>query len=237
MKNLLVVGLLTIGTAGTAQAQIPTTDIAAITAEAVGHIETILRWRDQYDQMRNQFDRLTETHDALTGVRNLGDIFDNPELRQYMPADWQQAYSALRSAGYEGLLRSGVDIYNENKVFDACEHYQLDDQRLNCEAKAVHGAQVQGDLVDTLDQIDLRKTQISSLQTKINLTTDPKAIGELSARIAIEQSAIANEASRLMVISNITDAEQRALAQRDREFQARTFAKTKGLGVEPLTFD
>lgn len=237
MKRLLIAGLFTIGTVGTAQAQIPTTDIAAITAEAVGHIETILRWRDQYDQMRNQFDRLTETHTALTGVRNLGDIFDNPELRQYMPADWQEAYSALRSAGYEGLLRSGVEVYNRNKVFDACEHHVLDDQRLNCEAQAVHGAQVQGDLIDTLDQIDMRKTQIKSLQAEINLTTDPKAIGELAARIAVEQSSISNEASRLKVISDITNAEQRALAQRDKEFQARTFAKTKGLDVEPLTFD
>lgn len=236
MKKVLLVSALTIGMTSSVQAQIPTTDIAAITAQAVGHIETILRWRDQYEQMRSQFDQLTSTHDALTGVRNLGDIFDNPELRQYMPADWQQAYAALRSTGYEGLLRKGVDIYNENKVFDACAQYQLDDQRLNCEAQAVHGAQVQGDLIDTLEKIEQRRTQIQSLQTRINTTTDPKAIGELTARIGIEQSAIANEASRLKVISDITNAEQRALEQRDREFQAQTFSKTKGIQITPITW-
>lgn len=234
MKRLLLAGMLSVGSAN---AQIPVTDIASVTQDLVTHIETILKWKAQYDQMTAQYQRLTKTHDALTGVRNLGDIFDNPALRQYMPADWQQAYAALRSSGYEGLLRKGIDIYNDNKVFDACDHHQVEEHRLNCEAQAVHGSQWQGDLLDTLDLIEERRAQISALQTQINTTEDPKGIAELTARIGIEQSAIANEATRLKVIADITTAQERTLQQREKEFQAQTFSKTKGIDIPPISFD
>lgn len=234
MRRLLFAAFLA---SSTAHAQIPVTDIASITGAALQHVETLLKWHQQYEQMVSQYEKLTHTHDALTGVRNLGDIFDNPQLRQYMPADWQQAYIALRASGYEGLLRAGVDIYNANKVFDACAHIQSEDRRNNCEAMAVQSAQVQGDLLDTLDLIEQRREQVTDLQVSINNTSDPKAIAELQARIGIEQAAIANEATRLKVMADITAAEQRALQQREDEFQARTFAKTKGIVIEPLTFD
>lgn len=232
-KAMLVAGLLV---AFNASAQIPVTDTLAITESTVQHVETILKWKDQYDQMVRQFEKLKETHEALTGARNLGEVFDDPKLRRYLPPEWNEAYRAMKRQGYEGLVRKGVEIYRENQIFDACERLEDDDERKACEAKAVKPSQDQGDASEILEKLAERSLQIEALQLQINETEDPKAIAELQARLMIEQAAIANEATRVNVTSMIMASEEQVQAQRQRELQERTWAAKEGIKIEPLTF-
>lgn len=233
MKNLIAACILF---AGSAHAQIPVTDTLGIAEQALQHIQTLLNWKEQYEQMRDQYEQLRTTHDALTGVRDLGDVFDNPELRQYLPDDWNQAYRRMKLEGYEGLVREGAAIYQANRIHDACEHLILDDVRLACESRAVKASQDQGDASESFEKTLARGEQIQQLQNQISATQDPKAIAELSARLSVEQAAIANEATRISLVKMITEAEERVQAQRQKEFQARAWSATKGVEVEPLTF-
>ncbi len=233
MKRLLIAAMLA---SGTALAQIPVTDGASIIQRTVEHGLTMIEMAEQLKQLVDQYNQLQATHQALTGVRNLGDVFDNPALRQYLPDDWVSSYQALKTAGYGGLVRKGIEIYSDNKVHDACAHHTQDDMRLNCEAQAVQASQDQGDVMEAIILVTERAEQLRELQSQINATTDPKAISELQARISIEQAAIANESTRLELMARITAAEDRVLQQRNDEFQARTFDKTKGVTIEPLTF-
>ncbi len=219
-----------------AHAQIPVTDVAAIAESAIQHIETVLKWKDQYDQMTRQFEKLKETHKALTGARNLGEVFDDPKLRGYLPPEWNEAYRAMKRQGYEGLVRKGVDIYRDNQIFDACERLEDEDERKACEAKAVKPSQDQGDASEILEKLAERSQQIKDLQSQINETEDPKAIAELQARLMVEQAAIANEATRVNVTSMIMASEAQVQDQRQREIQERTWAARKGVEIEPLTF-
>jgi len=218
-------------------AQIPVTDSLGIAETAVQHVQTLLKWREQYQQMSEQFVQLQRTHTALTGVRNLGDVFDSRELRQYLPEDWNRAYRRMKREGYEGLVREGVAIYESNRIHDACEDLQPEDVRIACESRAVKASQDQADASELFDKTLERGEQIRQLQAQINATEDPKAIAELNARLSVEQAAIANEATRISIIKTITEAEERVQAQRQKEFQARAWSATKGVELEPLTFD
>lgn len=233
MKRLLIACVLL---SSSANAQIPVTDVAGIASRAIEHGLTIQEWIKQIDEMRKQYEKMRQTHEALTGVRNLGDVFDKPELRKYLPDDWVRLHRALKWSGYEGLVRKGVEIYSENKVHDACEHIELDDLRLDCETRAVSPSQNQGDAIEAYDLVAARGEQLSALQEQINTTQDPKAIAELQARISIEQATIANETTRLNLASSIADSERLIQQQRQKEFQARNWSATKGIEIEPLTF-
>lgn len=235
MRRILLVGLLAV--APCSQAQIPVTDGVSIAGRALEHALVIQKWVEQIREMERQFNQLEDTYRSMTGVRNLGDIFSDPELRQYLPDDWQRLYRELKSNGYEGLIGEGATIYAENKIYDACAHIADSTMRLDCEARASRPSQDQGDIAEAYDLVVSRGEQLKNLQSKINSTTDAKGIAELQARIAVEQAAIANEETRLGLANTIMDSEQRVQQQRQKEFQARNWSATKGIEVEPLTFE
>jgi type IV secretion system protein VirB5 len=62
-----------------------------------------------------------------------------------------------------------------------------------------------------------RTTQIQSLQSSINTTSDPKSIAELQARIAAETTQVNNDANRLALMRALADSQDRLLQQQYRE--------------------
>lgn len=66
-----------------------------------------------------------------------------------------------------------------------------------------------------------RLDQIDGLMDEISRTQDQKAIEELQARIAAEQTAIQNETTKLQMIAHLRHAEQTLIAEQKRELNRR----------------
>ena len=64
-----------------ARAQIPVTDGASIAQSVAQQVETIAKWKLQYDQMVSQIDQAKQQYESLTGSRGLGNIMNDPALR------------------------------------------------------------------------------------------------------------------------------------------------------------
>ena len=235
MKKLLIPIALAFSFAGTASAQIPVTVTIDIPGK-VNHVETITKWTAQYQQLTQQLTQMQQQYAALTGARNLGEIFNDPKLRDYLPQDWQQVYDQVRSGGYGSLSGRGKAIYDAAKVFDSCAvQTQLDVRKL-CEAQAVKASQDKGFALEAFDHAKRRLTQIDGLMRTISGTTDPKAIAELQARIGVEQAAIANEQTKLQLYSMVSAAEEKVQQQQRREVEARTWRARGGIEAQPVTF-
>ena len=219
----------------TAYAQIPVTDSAAISKSVQQQVETMAKWKAQYDQMTTSIDQMKAEYQALTGARNLGDIFNNPQFRDYIPADWQGVYDSVRDGGYSVLSGRAAQVYNENKVFDSCQGLS-EQRRIQCEAMAVKPSQDKAFALEAYDNAKGRLDQINQLMGEINNTQDPKAIAELQGRIAAEQAAIANEETKFQLYKMVADAEDRVQIQRAREMSMEDAAKRGGLEIQPMTF-
>jgi len=217
-------------------AVISVNDSASIQQQVRTQAETMAKWQAQYNQMMQQLEQAKRHYEALTGTRGLGQIINDSSLREYLPNDWQKVYDDIRAQGYAGLKGRGAQIYQENKIFDSCTHLKSDDHRKVCEAQAVKSAQDKGFLLEAYDTINKRMKQIDQLMGQINTTQDPKSIAELQARINIEQANIQNEQTRLELYQMISTSEDRILAQRQREMEARTWSARGGVHVEPVTF-
>lgn len=225
MKKVLLGVTMSALISSAAFAQIPVTDRASIALSVAQQIETIAKWKTQYDQMMDQINQAKQQYESLTGSRGLGTTMNNPALRDYLPNDWQGVYDAVKDGGYAGLSGTAKTVYDKNKVYDACQFSQEEQQRLACEAMAVKGSQDKGFALDAYEKAKSRINQIDQLMSKINDTSDPKAIAELQGRFAAEQANIQNEQTKLQMYSMVAAAEDRVQKQRQREINAKVVDK------------
>lgn len=217
-----------------ALAQIPVTDGAAIKTSVQQQVETMAKWKLQYDQMVSQIDQMKQEYQSITGVRGLGDVLNNPALRDYLPDDWQGVYDSVKSGGYAGLSGRAGQVYNDNKIYDICVNHTNEQSRISCEAQAVKGAQDKAFALDAYDKAKERLGQIDSLMQEINRTQDPKSIAELQGRIAAEQALIQNEQTKLQMYSMVASAEDRLQQQRQLEINARVLANREYTKHQPF---
>lgn len=236
MKKLVLAVALGAMFSGNAFAQIPVTDVANLSQSVVQQIETIAKWKLQYDQMMSQINQAKQQYESTTGSRNLGAIFNDPAMRDYLPADWQVVYDNVKNGGYEGLSGRAATVYEQNKVYDACNVFLTQADKMGCQARAVKGAQDKGFALEAYDQAKGRINQIDQLMQKISQTQDAKAIGELQSRIAVEQANIQNEQTKLQLYSMVAAAEQRVQEQRHRETEAKVWSHKGGFKAQPMTF-
>ncbi|MHC3923592.1 P-type DNA transfer protein VirB5 [Alcaligenes nematophilus] len=217
-----------------ALAQIPVTDGAAIKTSVQQQVETMAKWKLQYDQMVSQIDQMKQEYQSITGVRGLGDVLNNPALRDYLPDDWQGVYDSVKSGGYAGLSGRAGQVYNDNKIYDTCVNHTDEQSRISCEAQAVKGAQDKAFALDAYDKAKKRLGQIDALMQEINRTQDPKSIAELQGRIAAEQAMIQNEQTKLQMYSMVASAEDRLQQQRQLEINAKVLANREYTKHQPF---
>ncbi|NMZ47703.1 P-type DNA transfer protein VirB5 [Pseudomonas oryzihabitans] len=209
-------------------AQIPVTVTTQVTDSPMTVAEfasNATRWAQQVQQMTSQIDQMKQQYGALTGSRGLGRVFDDPQLREYLPQAWQAVYDAVKHGGYSGLNGRAGSIYADNKVFDACENIVSDQQRYACRSQAVKPSQDKAFALEAYDQAEARVHQIDQLMGTINKTQDPKGIAELQGRIAAEQAMIQNEQAKLQMFQMVAEAEGKIQEQRQRELNAQVLDK------------
>lgn len=218
-------------------AQIPVTVTSQVTDSPMTIAEfasNSTRWAQQVQQMTSQIDQMKQQYGALTGSRGLGRVFDDPQLREYLPQEWQAVYDSVKRGGYSGLDGRAGSIYADNKVFDACQSFTQDEQRTACQAQAVKSSQDKAFALDAYDQAKGRLRQIDQLMGQINQTQDPKGIAELQGRIAAEQAMIQNEQAKLQMFQMVAQAEDKLQEQRQRELNAQILDKRGFKNRTPL---
>lgn len=182
-------------------------DVPAI----VNQVQTIAQWTKQYQQMVSQIQGLQNQYKAMTGLRNLGQIMNNPALRSYLPEEWAGIYNQLQTGSYPSITGRASTIYS-NEGFDST---------------AIGGRKRQQDVMvankamtmEAYKATEARLANINALMVEANAQQDAKGAADLANRMAAEQAMIQNEQVRLNLLVQLQAAEkQLADQQRAREF-------------------
>ncbi len=207
--------------AGNANAQgIPVMDIANL-------IQTLLQVLNDVTEIENQVQQIAQLESqvrSINGVRNLGNIMNNPMLRNYVPAEAYTYLNAVNTSGYSGLngtaraLRDAGMVYNCMDLTGAA--------RTGCQAALAQPYQQKGLLQDAMRAAAGRLTQINSLMDQINATSDQKAVQEIQARIGAENALLAHEVSQVQMLQGMADSEERIARSRERERQYEMLGRT-----------
>ena len=201
-------------TASGAQAQgIPVIDVANL-------IQTIQQVVNDITQIQNQLQQVVQLQDQLrsmNGIRNLGNVFNNPLLRNYVPAEAFTMINAVGSSGYSGLNGTARALRDASMVYNCLD--LAGTARTSCQAGLAQPYQQKGLLQDAMSTAKGRLSQIQGLMNQINATTDQKAIQELQARIGAENALLAHETSQVQMLVGLADSEERIARSRERERQ------------------
>jgi len=204
-----------IATAGTgAHAQgIPVIDIANL-------IQTIQQVINDITKIENQVQQITALQNqvnSMNGVRNLGGVFNNPALQNYVPAQAFTFVNAVDTAGYAGLTNTAMALRNANMVYNCLD--RVGAARTSCQATLAQPYQQKGLLQEAMRSAAGRLAQITSLMGQINGTNDQKAVLEIQARIGAENAMLTHEVSQIQMLQGMADSEERIARSRDRERQ------------------
>jgi type IV secretion system protein VirB5 len=205
----IVIFILVVGSNSQVLATISVIDSANLANSA----KQVAYWAEQLAAMRNQLDQAKEQYRTITGSRGLGDILNNPALRQYLPLEYQNIYDAANSDLSSPIATITAAQNLIGSINDMQKSVETRQRRNAITDKAV--------MLKGYEGTKLRSNQIDSLMQKVNSTQDLKGIGELQARIAIEQASIQNEIVRLQIIEQLQHNEARLLEEQKSEMSRR----------------
>jgi type IV secretion system protein VirB5 len=92
--------LIAFGANGARAQGIPVIDVANL-------VQTIQQVLDGITQINNQVQQINQLQsqiNSINGIRNLGNVFNNPLLRNYVPAEAYTQSTELKPVGVECIL-------------------------------------------------------------------------------------------------------------------------------------
>jgi type IV secretion system protein VirB5 len=213
-KNIVVTILLLI-LSSAVFAQIPVTVTSDIPG-AMNQVATMAKWAAQFQQMTQQIDRMKDEYAAITGNRGLGQVLNNPSLRNYLPDEWANIYDQVRSGKLAGISGQALSILS-TEGFDLTA---TGGQKRQQDVLAANKAMTMQAYNATL----ARLKNINALMLQADATQDMKAAADLQNRMAAENAMIHNEQTRLILMTQLEYAESKlADEQQKREFKAKYF--------------
>ena len=217
MKSLSVIVLLlacTLGASGS-HAQFAVIDVNAITQMA----QQLRVLQEQLANARSQLTQAQAQFAALTGSRGMERLLEGA-TRNYLPPDWAVFERTLRrvETSYAALGAQVEAVIQGNAVLTPEQTAHLvPAQREQLEAARQSAALLQVTSRQALQVSSERFDALQALIDAIPTATDSKAALDLQARIAAEQAMLQNEHTKLMVLYQTVEAEERAREQRARE--------------------
>lgn len=229
-KGLLALSLMV--ACATANAQIPVTDVASLTQQ----MQQVAAWGQQIQGMKDQLGQQQQMFNSMNGARGIGQLLNNPALKNTLPADWQNVYSSVQAGGYAGLTGSAKAIRDANAVYDCSSGPANTVARCNQELNKV--AQDKAFANDAYTASQRRLDNVQSLMGQIDNATDTKQIQDLQVRMQAENAMIQNEQTKLMMFKMMADAEDKLIIQQKHETDMKNVGRKTRVqsSLVPLTF-
>lgn len=207
MKKYILITSLLLSAASPAFAQWSTIDVGAIA-----------QLKAQLDQLKSQYKQMQQTYEGMNGARGVNNLLQRPDLRKYLPQDWQQVYDSVQRGDTSALAGQINSIKSRNAVLSTDRVNGLDAATAtDLNRRRTSTAVAQGTADEAYRRSGDRIDYLQSLASQINNSSDPKAIMDLQAGIASEQAQIQNEQLRLQLASQLQAADDRKNLQRERE--------------------
>jgi type IV secretion system protein VirB5 len=195
--------------------------------DAANLVQTIQQVVNDITAIQNQVQQITQLQgqlNSMNGLRNLGQVFNSPLLRNYVPAEAYNLVNAVNTGGYSGLTGTARALRDVGMVYNCMDLAGA--ERTRCQAALAAPYQTKGLLQDAMRSAAGRLAQINALMNQINTTADQKAVQEIQARIGAENALLAHEVSQVQMLQGMADSEERIARSRDRERQYQMLGRT-----------
>ena len=117
--------LIAFGANGARAQGIPVIDVANL-------VQTIQQVLDGITQINNQVQQINQLQsqiNSINGIRNLGNVFNNPMLRNYVPAEAYTYLNAINTSGYSGLNATAKALRDVGMVYKQLDLRRIENAR------------------------------------------------------------------------------------------------------------
>jgi len=218
--KFVAAAIFVFGANGARAQGIPVIDVANL-------IQTIQQVLNDVTAINNQAQQITQLQsqlNSINGIRNLGNVFNSPLLKNYVPPEAYTYINSISTSGYSGLTATAKVLRDEGMVYNCMD--LSGDARTACQAALAQPYQQKGLLQDAMKSAAGRLSQIQSLMGQINATADQKSVQEIQARIGAENALLAHETSQVQMLQGMADSEDRIARSRERERQYQMLSRT-----------
>jgi type IV secretion system protein VirB5 len=177
-----------------ASAQIPTTDLAHISMQVQKMMQDWQNFAQTVQHYQSQMQQYQQQFQATVGSANLGNILNDPQLRNMLPREFGDLYSSIKNTQSYATERAKLGTAST-----PAGQARLDVLAANSAT-----------MIDLFKQSSDRAANVEQLMGQIDLAQDPKAKQDLANRIASEGNAIAANANVLAVLKQRQAQEQEA---------------------------
>lgn len=194
---------------------IPVIDVSNLAQQ----IEQVVAWGKQYEQMMQQIQNLQQQITNTTGSRGFSSVLNSTafqQARRMLPQDAQTLLDLANNGSYGNLansinnIKQATTTLNNNSFTSA----HASDQWMADLNRAASNKALSMEAYNSAQQ---RLSNLESLMSQISATQDPKAIGELQARISTEQGLIQNEQAKIQAMTMLVAAEKQIAEMQARE--------------------
>jgi type IV secretion system protein VirB5 len=217
MRNsiLCLCALVLLCGASAAQAQLAVVDVGAI-GQLIQELQAL---QEQLAIARDHLAQARQEYQAITGPRGMERLLSGL-VRNYLPVEWAELVGVMEDASgaYGEMAASVRSVVAANAVLTDEQLAAMtpgDRQRIESmrKAAALHQALAREALRTTSD----RFAAIQDLIDAIPSAVDQKAILDLQARIGAEQGMLENEQTKMQILYDAAQADDRADRQIVRE--------------------
>lgn len=231
IKPLLLASVMSMSAHSHAQG-IPVFDAA----NYANMIQTITAWQQQIAAMKQQYDQAMTQYQALTGIRGYGNLLSNPTLQQFLPSDVRNLYTAVNSKNPWITLNTSAQAARNAKTIFSCDSVPAGIPRNTCLSSLNKNFADQDLFQQSYNQTLEQDKKINELMSQINFTQDPKAIAELQARLAAEQSIQQNAMLKLEIATQLAKTQTKLIEQEKNEYLQSALSKTGRPNFTTQTF-
>lgn len=203
------------GMVGTASAQIPVTDVAAIANQTQEYIAQYATMVSQLTQLENTLTNAKQQLASISGSRGLGNILQEAYGNNNL-GSWQSALNAAGAGGSIGSLAS--QISQEASQLNNGYFKNVDPSIVNAlQGDMDTAASGQAQNASQYQDAQNRYTRLQDLMSQIDTTTDLKGINELQARIQVENSMMQNQLLQAQAQNAMRASAEEVEAQKARQ--------------------
>lgn len=191
-----------------AHAGIPVIDAVSLADDITNEVSNLAQYVSQYNTLVQQYNQMLAQYNSLNGIRNYQSLFNNPDIRTFLPQQWGQLYQqAMQANNCVSTLEAGK--------LATCnlQAKQTADQTIV--------ANIQAEIAQRRQEIQILINQLANAQ-------DAKDTADLQARIQGEEANLQNEQAELALYYNQSQAQDVANDQ---------VALTKVLGQQTSVSD
>ena len=220
MRNRVLLGVLlaalsALGVPRPAHAQFAVIDVASL-GQLIQQVSTL---EQQVATARSQLSQAQSEYAAITGSRGMHLLLPGVN-RNYLPANWGELSQVMSGASprFPALSADVSARVAANAVLTPAQVASLSPtQQAQLAAARQSPAMLQAIARAALANSSDRFASLQQLISAIGGATDPKASLDLTARITAEQGMLQNEHTKLQLLFQVAESEERARAQRLRE--------------------